>query len=109
MDYPYSKEEFLQITSEIRALLASKEHSACSCPNTRCELHGDCYNCIRVYRHFGHHVPRCLQFVLDRKMAAAAQVLEKEMTKRPSPPEEYYDYRDAILPIGSHPQGPSSE
>jgi hypothetical protein len=93
-----SKEEFAEIIKKLRALKTSGDHAECSCPNARCELHGDCYNCIRAYRHFGHHVPRCLQFVLDRKMACIIRAVENEMGPRPISPDEYYDYAESILP-----------
>lgn len=93
-----TKEEFLGVIKEIREVIASDEHAECSCPNIRCELHGDCYNCVRVYRHFGHHVPRCLQFVLDQKAANISQAIAKEMEKKPLTPNEYYDYLNAVMP-----------
>jgi len=93
-----TKEEFIEIIKEIRKVIASDECVECSCPNIRCELHGDCYNCIRVYRHFGHHVPRCLQFVLDKKIAGISQTMENEMGKKPKTPDEYYDYLNEIMP-----------
>jgi len=95
---PPTKEEFIAIIKEIREVIASDEYTECSCPNIRCELHGDCYNCVRVYRHFGHHVPRCLQFVLNKKIASISQAMEKEIGKRPNTPDEYYDYLNAIMP-----------
>jgi hypothetical protein len=93
-----TKEEFVGIVKQIREVIASDECAECSCPNTRCELHGDCRNCVRAYRHFGHHVPRCLQFVLDKKIANISQTIEKEMRERPKPPDEYYDYLNVVLP-----------
>jgi site-specific recombinase XerC len=44
-----SKEEFVEIKKRIREVVASDQCAECSCPNVRCELHGDCYNCVRVY------------------------------------------------------------
>jgi hypothetical protein len=41
-----SKEKFVEVIKEIRKVIASDECAECSCPNIRCELHGDCYNCI---------------------------------------------------------------
>ena len=93
-----TKEEFVGIIKKIREVIASDECTECSCPNVRCELHGDCYNCVRVYRHFAHHVPRCLQFVLDKKIASISQTIEKEMGKRPQTPDEYYDYLNIVMP-----------
>jgi hypothetical protein len=93
-----TKEEFVGVIKKIRKVIASDECVECSCPNIRCELHGDCYNCIRVYRHFGHHVARCLQFVIDKKMASISRTIEKEMGKRPITPNEHYDYLDSVMP-----------
>ncbi|HUN56210.1 MAG TPA: hypothetical protein VMU29_13750 [Smithella sp.] len=93
-----TKEEFIDIIKQIREVVASDECSVCSCPNIRCELHGDCYNCVRVYRHFGHHVPRCLQFVLDKKMAGMSQTMQNELGKRPKTPDEFYDYLNTVMP-----------
>ena len=93
-----SKEEFVGVIKEIRKVIESDECTDCSCPNIRCELHGDCYNCIRVYRHFGHHVPRCLQFVLDKKIANITQTIEREMEKRAKTPDVYYDYLNSVAP-----------
>ena len=93
-----SKEEFVEVIKKIRTMIASDECKECSCPNIRCELHGDCYNCIRAYRYFGHHVPRCLQFVLDKKMAAVSEILEKEMGNKPKTSDEFYDYLNAVMP-----------
>ena len=93
-----SKEEFVKTIKKIHQVVASDECKECSCPNLRCELHGDCYNCVRVYRHFGHHVPRCLQFVFDKKIAAISKTMETEMGKRPKTPNEYYDYLDTVMP-----------
>jgi len=93
-----TKKEFIGIIKEIRKVVASDECTECSCANIRCELHGDCYNCVRVYRHFGHHVPRCLQFVLDKKIANISQTMEEEIGKRPKIPDEFYDYLNEIMP-----------
>jgi len=93
-----SKEDFVEIVKVIREVVASDECAECSCPNIRCELHGDCYNCVRVYRHFGHHVPRCLQFVLDKKIASISRTLEEEMGKKSKTPDEYYDHLNSVMP-----------
>lgn len=93
-----SKDEFVEIVKEIREVIASDECIECSCPNIRCELHGNCYNCVRVYRHFGHHVPRCLQFIIDKKVASISQTIEKELGKRSKTPDEYYDHLNSVMP-----------
>ena len=93
-----TKEEFVGIIKAIREVIASDESMECTCPNIRCELHGDCYNCVRIYRHFGQHVPRCLQPVLDKIIANISQTMEKEMGKRQKTPDEYYDYLNTVMP-----------
>lgn len=95
-----SKEEFVDAIKEIRAVVASDECKKCSCPNVNCELHGDCYNCIRVYRHFGSHIPRCLQFILEKKIAKIIECAESEFLKRPNItfPDSYYEYLNSVAP-----------
>jgi len=43
-------------------------------------------------------VPRCLQFVLDKKITSMSQTIENEMGKRPKTPDEYYDYLNVVMP-----------
>jgi len=96
-----SKEEFVQIIKALREFIASDESKECTCPNVRCEFHGDCYNCFRIYRYFGQHVPRCLQHVLEKKIANISQSMENEMGKREKTPDEFYDYLDEVMPKNS--------
>lgn len=93
-----SKEEFVGVIEKIREVLETDECMECSCPNVRCEWHGDCHNCIRIYRHFGHHVPRCLQFVLDNKLAGITKTAQSEMEARPITSDEYYDFLNSVAP-----------
>ncbi|MCE5333217.1 MAG: hypothetical protein LLG06_01370 [Desulfobacteraceae bacterium] len=93
-----TKEEFAAIFHEIREVLASDEHAECSCPNTKCPLHGDCYNCIRAYRHFGRNIPRCMHFILEQKIGEIVRAAESAMLKRPRVPEHYYDGLEMIVP-----------
>jgi hypothetical protein len=93
-----SKEEFVEIITGIREVLKTDECAQCSCPNVRCEFHGDCYNCIRIYRHFGAGFPRCLQFVLDKKIARITEAAAAEGQKKPLSPDEYYDYLHSVAP-----------
>jgi hypothetical protein len=92
------KDKFVETIKEIRAVLKTDECAECSCPNIRCEWHGDCYSCIRIYRHYAHHVPRCLQPVLDKKVARIMQAAENEIQKRPVTPDAYYDYLNSVAP-----------
>lgn len=93
-----TKDDFVEMIKKVREVLSSDECKECSCPNTRCELHGDCYNCIRVYRHFGHHVPRCLQHVIENKEKLIKEAVTKTLESRPISPAEYYDHLNNVLP-----------
>ncbi len=93
-----SKEQYVDTVKEIREMLKTNESIECSCPNIRCEWHGDCHSCVRIYRHFGNHVPRCLQFVLDKKVIAIKEAVELAMRKKPIPPDEYRDYLNQVAP-----------
>jgi hypothetical protein len=93
-----SKEDYYQLICGIRAKLATDECRECPCPKTNCEWHGDCYTCVRQHRINKNHVPNCLQFILDEKVAKIAEVAEMTVTKKPNTPSEYWDYvrqRDA--------------
>ncbi len=93
-----SKEKYVEVIEEIREMLKTDECSECSCPNIRCEWHGNCHSCVRIYRHFGNHVPRCLQFVIDKKAASMKESIEMQMRKKPIPPDEYRDYLMEVAP-----------
>jgi hypothetical protein len=95
----HSKEEFVEIVKKVRDVLKTDECATCSCPNTRCEWHGDCYNCIRIYRHFGHNVPSCLQPVIGKKIANIMDAVQNEIQEIPKRPDELYDYLYSFAPI----------
>ena len=95
------KEEYYLLIEGIREKLDTDECKYCSCPTTSCEWHGKCYTCIRQHRIIGDHVPNCLQFILDKKVANIAEVAEMTVSKKPKRPSEYWDYvrqRDAGMP-----------
>lgn len=94
----YSKDDFVEMVKNAREFLSSDEMKECSCPNTRCEIHGDCFNCVRIYRKLGNHVPRCLQPVLDKKIKEISENVGKLLAARSISPKEYYDYLDEVLP-----------
>ena len=93
-----SKEQYVAIVQEIREMLKTDKCGECSCPNIRCEWQGDCHSCVRIYRHFGNHVPRCLQFVLDKKSEAIKEATGLQMRERPMPPDKYRDYLNKVAP-----------
>jgi hypothetical protein len=93
-----TKEQYYELITETRAKLATDACRECSCPKTNCEWHGDCYTCVRQHRINGNHIPNCLQFILDEKVAMIAEAAEMTVAKKPGTPSDYWDYvreRDA--------------
>lgn len=93
-----SKEDFVAQIKEIRAMLASGAEAQCSCPNIHCEFHGDCYNCIRIHRHYKDHVPRCMQLILRETVKDLARLVEYRVDDIPGSPKEYWDYLKEAAP-----------
>ncbi len=93
-----TKEKFVEEIKEIRAMLDSGAEAKCSCPNVHCEFHGNCYDCVRIHRHYKDHVPRCLQPMLREKVKGLAQVVEFAVEDKPSSPKEYWDYLREVAP-----------
>ncbi len=87
-----TKEQYYELIKGIRAKLATEQGRECPCPKTNCQWHGDCYTCVRQHRINGDHVPNCLQFILDQKVAAIAAVAEMTVSKKPHTPKEHWDY-----------------
>ncbi len=93
-----TKEKFVEEIKEIRAMLDSGAEAKCSCPNIHCEYHGNCYDCVRIHRHYKDHVPKCLQPMLREKVMGLAQVVEFTVDNKPSSPKEYWDYLKEVAP-----------
>lgn len=92
------RDHYVSLMKEIRVMLASGKEARCSCPKTRCEWHGDCYNCIRIHRHFGDHVPSGLHFILQGKVKEIARAANMTAEKEPEIPDEYWDYVNEVAP-----------
>jgi hypothetical protein len=93
-----TKDEFLKLVQDIRAKLDAGVEAKCSCPKIKCEWHSDCYNCVRIHRHFGDHIPNCLTFILQDKITEIARVVELNVNPKEKTPAEYYDYVKQISP-----------
>jgi len=96
-----TKEEFAGLVKNLREILASDAEAKCSCPKTKCEWHGDCYNCVRIHRHFGDHIPNCLQFILRDKIKEFARAAEMTVQAKEKTPLEYWDYVNEVAPLHS--------
>ncbi len=92
------KEEFVAQIIEIRAMLASGAEAKCSCPNVKCEWYEDCYNCVRIHRHYRDHVPKCLQSILRDKVKEIARTVEFTVENIPGSPDEYWDHISRVAP-----------
>lgn len=86
------KGEFVDHIQKLRAVLATDSNIKCSCPTVKCEWHGDCYNCVRIHRHAGDVIPKCLQFVLKDVAKKIARAVESTVETEEQEPSEYWDY-----------------
>jgi hypothetical protein len=87
-----TKKQFLKLIRQARAFLATAEGADCPCPNTKCEWHGKCTECVRLHRHYGEHVPNCFQQLLQDKVREIASVAELIVTPRRRTPSGHWDY-----------------
>lgn len=92
------KDQFVEFVKSTRKFLASDEEAECPCPKTKCEWLGKCYECVRLHRHSGNHVPNCLQFILEDKVREIARAAEMTVEKKPMTPPEYWDQVNAVAP-----------
>ena len=87
-----TKEEYYKLVLENRRLAADPEITKCTCPNTLCDWHGKCKECVVLHRHFNDHVPFCLQPLIADKIKALAGVVEMDTEKKEPTPDEYRQY-----------------
>ncbi|MHC4563908.1 MAG: hypothetical protein ACYS8X_14210 [Planctomycetota bacterium] len=92
-----SKEQYAETMKAIKKRLDDGEYGDCPCPKTKCYWHGNCRDCVRLHRMGGGHVPACLQFILDDKIAALAATAELEVTRKPPRLDEFYDHVREVL------------
>ena len=86
------KDEFYGIIQEIRKVVKDPEKLKCTCLNTYCEWHGKCKECVAQHRHYGKHVPACLQFILRDKIDALAAAAELHTSEMARTSLEYWEY-----------------
>ena len=87
-----TKEEYYEQVLENRKMLADPQFTKCTCPNTLCDWHGKCKECVAIHRHYGDHIPACLQPILSDKIKALASVVEMVPEKKAPTPTEYRLY-----------------
>ena len=86
------KENFYNIIKEIRKVVCDPEKLKCTCPNTYCEWYGKCKECVAQHRHFGKHLPACLQPILREKINAIAETVELNTNEKERTKLEYWEY-----------------
>ena len=94
-----NKQEYVKLVKSIRAMLTSNKDSRCPCPKTKCEWYGRCYECVRIHRHFGDHVPNCMQAMLQDRIKALAGVAELNVDPKAKTPDAYWDYVKKVAPL----------
>ena len=87
-----SKEAYYESVLLNRRLVADPDVTKCSCPNTLCDWHGKCKECVALHRHYNDHIPACLQPLIADKIKALAGVCEMVANKKEGTPIEYRHY-----------------
>lgn len=61
-----------------RRLAKAPQVTRCTCPNTLCDWHGKCRECVALHRYHKSHVPFCLQFIIKDRVQTLATTVEME-------------------------------
>ena len=87
-----TKEEYYESVIENRNLVDDPQITKCSCPNTLCDWHGNCKECVSLHRYHNDHIPVCLQPIINEKIQALAGTVEMLTMKKESTPIAYRHY-----------------
>ena len=87
-----TKEEYYESVLENRKLAADSETTKCTCPNSLCDWHGKCKECVALHRYHNDHVPFCLQPIIEDKLKMLVGTVEMTISKRTGTPIEYRHY-----------------
>jgi len=87
-----TKEQYYELILQNRKLASDQEVMKCTCPNTLCDWHGKCQECVALHRYHNDHIPVCLQPVIDDKLRALVATAEMLATKKDGTPIEYRHY-----------------
>ena len=91
------KNEYVEVIKGIRSFLSTDEDKNCTCPKIKCEWHGKCYECVRIHRHYGDHIPNCLQFIFKDRIKEIAKAAEMNAESKTKTPDEFWDYVNAFV------------
>ncbi len=92
-----SKEEYAQQVKQLKARLDAGECEQCPCTKTKCHWHGNCRDCVRIHRINGHHLPQCMQPIIEPHVQALAAAAELLTTPKPPKPDDYYTHAHGPL------------
>ena len=87
-----TREEYYEGVLENRRLAADPQITKCTCPNTLCDWYGRCKECVALHRYHNDHIPICLQQIVEDKLEALAEVVERFTVKKEPTPIEYRHY-----------------
>lgn len=87
-----TKEEYYQLVLQNRELAQNPDIIKCICPNTLCEWHGQCKQCVALHRYHADHIPVCLQPIINEKLKQLVGVGEMAAVKKEGTPVEYRLY-----------------
>ena len=87
-----TREEYYDNVLANRRLAADSQVTQCTCPNSLCDWHGKCKECVALHRYHGDHIPACLQPMIVERLKSLVQVAEMAAVKKESTPIEYRRY-----------------
>lgn len=87
-----TKEEYYELVKQNRELSKDPKITKCTCPNTLCDWHGKCKECVALHRYHNDHIPVCLQPIISEKLKDLLNVVEMAATKKEGTPIEYRCY-----------------
>ena len=87
-----TKEEYYELVLENRRLAADPKVTRCPCPHKLCEWHGKCKECVALHRVKGHHLPACLQPMMEDKIKDLMAAIELQTSKVEPTSVEYRQY-----------------
>jgi len=92
MSYGRTKEQFYEQALRNREMVADPKITECTCPDTLCEWHGKCKECVALHRIKGHHLPACLQPMMEDKIKDLLAAIELKTSKIELTSVDYRQY-----------------
>ena len=87
-----TKEEYYELVLKNRELASDPSVTRCTCPNTLCDWHGKCKECVALHRYHNDHIPYCLQPIIREKVNALAATIEMNISPKEATPLGYRHY-----------------